>query len=222
MRMRVCRGVRGASLHALAATILLAALCATGQAAPCLNEIMADPASDWDGNGAYHSRDDEWVELYNPGPAHVDLSEYALADETGLWTCGFAAGDILGVGEARVIYGSQSVQWQEANGISMYGFRMSNEGDGVFLWQVAGGDTLLVDMHAFNTYEAEDDRSTGRNPDGTGPWQIYDALNPYTGTTEPLGNGLAPTPGLPNSGEPPAVPIAEPSWGEVKWIYAEE
>ena len=221
MRKR-CRKGWTAGWRCAAAAILLAACAATGYAAPCLNEIMADPASDWDGDGVYDSRNDEWVELYNPGPGHVELSEFALSDETGLWTYGFAPGEGLAVGETRVIYGGQSVLWQQANGQPQYGFRMSNDGDSVFLWQIAGGDTLLVDMRAFNTYEAEDDRSTGRNPDGTGAWEIFDALNPYSGTTPPAGNGLEPTPGLPNSGDPAPVPLLEPSWGEVKGVFLEE
>jgi hypothetical protein len=96
---------------------------------------------------------------------------------------------------------------------------MSNDGDTVVLWQVAGGDTLLVDTHTFNTYEADDDRSTGRNPDGIGAWEIYDALNPYNGSTPPLGNGLAPTPGWPNSGDPPQTSLEDTSWGAVKTLF---
>ncbi len=184
----------------------------------CVNEIMADPASDWDGDGTYNYRDDEWVEVYNAGPGHVELSEYLLSDETGLWTFGFEPGDVLSVGEARVIYGSESVAWQQSHGHSSYGFKMSNDGDTVILWQVAGSDTLLADSHTFNTYEADDDRSTGRNPDGIGDWEIFDALNPYGGSTPPPGNGLEPTPGLPNVGDPP-VPVRSASWGAMKSLF---
>ncbi len=188
------------------------------QAALCLNEIMGDPASDWDGDGAYDYRDDEWVELYNDGTEAIDLGEYGLSDDTGLWTFGFEAGDLLPAGDVRVMYGSQSLLWQQANGHSSYGFSMSNDGDTVLLWQFSDPDTLLVDSHTFNTYEADDDRSTGRTPDGTGDWEIYDALNPYSGSNPPFGNGLAPTPGVPNSGEPP-TPAEKRSWGSVKALF---
>ncbi len=195
---------------------------AGAQAGLCLNEIMADPASDWDGSGAYSSRDDEWVEIYNSGPGHIDLGEYLLSDDAGLLTCGFTAGDALAAGEARVIFGGQSVAWQQGHGQPAYGFRLSNDGDTVILWQVAGSDTLLVDSHTFNTYEAEDDRSTGRNPDGVGVWEIFDALNPYTGSTPPPGNGLAPTPGAPNAGDPPPVTVESYTWGNVKALFHHE
>jgi len=193
---------------------------AGARAGLCLNEIMADPASDWDGDGAYNSRDDEWVEIYNSGPGHIDLEEYLLSDDAGLLTFGFEAGDVLAAGEARVIFGGQSVAWQQGHGQSMYGFRLSNDGDTVVLWQIGEGDTLLVDSHTFNTYEADDDRSTGRNPDGVGVWEIFDALNPYTGSTPPLGNGLAPTPGVPNVGDPPPVAVESRTWGSVKALFA--
>ena len=192
---------------------------AAGHASLCVNEIMADPASDWDGDGDYDYKDDEWVELYNSGPGHVDLHEYGLSDDEELWTYGFEEGDVLAVGEAIVIYGSESVVWQQAHGYSSYGFRMSNDGDVVVLWQFTDTDTLLVDTHTFNTYEADDDRSTGRNPDGVGEWEIFDALNPYGGTTPPLGNGLEPTPGLPNSGEEPPVSVQRGTWGQVKGLF---
>jgi hypothetical protein len=203
----------------LLAFLAVALMPSVGRCGLCVNEIMADPATDWDGNGSYSAVDDEWVELYNSGPAHVNLGEFELTDDTGYRTYGFADGDELGVGEAIVIYGSMSKVWQSNHGVTAYGFRLGNDGDTVILWQVAGGDTVLVDSHTYNTYEAEDDRSTGRNPDGIGPWQIFDALNPYTGTTPPAGNGLPPTPGRPNAGDPPPVEAVGPSWGEVKSLF---
>jgi len=206
-------------IHLALALLLMALTPSVGLCGLCVNEIMADPATDWDGDGVYNAVGDEWVELYNSGPGHVELSEFALSDNQGLWTYGFGDGDVLSAGEAIVIYGGQSKEWQASEGRPQYGFKLSNDGDTVILWQVAGGDTLLVDSHTFNTYEAEDDRSTGRNPDGIGVWQIFDALNPYTGSTPPPGNGLPPTPGRPNVGDPPPVETGENTWGEVKSLF---
>jgi hypothetical protein len=203
----------------LMALALIAVAPVVALAALSLNEIMADPASDWDGDGAYDFKNDEWVELYNPGPGSVDLGAYGLSDETGYRTYGFEPATMLGVGDVLVIYGSQSVAWQAAHGISQYGFKMSNDGDTVALWRYAGGDTVMVDTRVFNTYEAEDDRSTGRNPDGTGEWQIFDSLNPYGGTTPPLGNDLPPTPGHPNLGGDPPVDAVSGTWGRMKSLF---
>ncbi len=34
---------------------------------PVLNEFLAGPARDWNGNGSISTRDDEWVEVFNAG-----------------------------------------------------------------------------------------------------------------------------------------------------------
>jgi len=201
-----------------AAALLVAFTPSAGFCGLSVNELMADPASDWDGDGTYNYRDDEWVEIYNAGPGHVNLGEYILSDHNGLRTYGWEDGAVLAVGEALVVYGSQAVIWQQANGESAYGFAMSNDGDTVVLTQMGGGNPIIVDSHTFNTYEADDDRASGRAPDGVGEWQIFDALNPYSGTTPPLGNGLEPTPGVPNFGDPPST-AAVGSWGEVKSLF---
>jgi len=198
---------------------LLIGLPPIAEAGLSINEIMADPSVDWDGDGSYNYRNDEWVELYNSGPGHVDLSEYLLSDDAGLWTYGFDPGVSLSAGEAVVIYGSQSLLWQQANGHSSYGFNMSNDGDVVVLWQIADTDTVLVDTHTYTSYEADDDRSTGRNPDGTGDWEIFDALNNYSGANPPFGNNLPPTPGYPNLDDDPPVPVNRSTWGSVKSLF---
>ncbi|MEZ4653633.1 MAG: hypothetical protein R3E12_08585 [Candidatus Eisenbacteria bacterium] len=94
--------------------------------------------------------------------------------------------------------------------------RLGNDRDTATLWQVANGDTLLVDAYSYNTQEAEDDRSTGRNPDGSSVWEIFDALNPYAGQGPPSGNGLAP----PRARATRRLhPGRELTWGRVKRLF---
>ena len=45
-----------------------------------INEILAGPARDWDGSGAFSSRDDEWIEIANIGSAAQDLSGFYVTD----------------------------------------------------------------------------------------------------------------------------------------------
>lgn len=181
-----------------------------------LNEAMADPARDWDGDGVYDFRDDEWVEIVNASSGPVDLTGLYLADETGAFVFGFTGS--LNPGEVRLVFGSESVLWEQSHGESATGLRLGNDGDTVTLWQVSEGDTLLVDAYSYNTQEAEDDRSTGRNPDGGATWQIFDALNPYGGQGPPAGNGLPPTPGARNDGTG-ETPVAEAAWGRIKQLF---
>jgi len=179
-----------------------------------LNEFVAGPARDWDGSGAVSTRDDEWIEVYNGGPEALDLSSFLVTDGDRLPRYAFSG--TLGSGERRVVFGKQSYDWERASGYPAYGFSLSNTGDTVMLWQVAGAETLLVDSYAYLGHEAAADRAVGRKTDG-GDWTLLDGLNPYVGTTPPLGTGCAPSPGLANACED--TPTRTQTWGRLKALY---
>jgi hypothetical protein len=179
-----------------------------------LNEFVAGPAQDWDGSGAFSTRDDEWVEVYNSGPEALDLSRFLLTDGDRLPRYAFSG--VLGPGERRLVFGKASYDWEKANGFPAYGLSLSNTGDTVMLWQVAGAETLLVDSYTYLGHEAAADRAVGRKPDG-GSWMLFDGLNPYVGTTPPPGTGCMPTPALPNVCE--STPVQTPTWGRLKTLY---
>jgi len=98
----------------------------------------------------------------------------------------------------------------------VFGLSLGNTGDKVLLWKVTGTDTTLVDGYTYKTNEAASDRAVGRTADGN-DWKLEDALNPYTGSTPPLGTGCAPTPGLPN--DCGVTPVARETWGRLKALY---
>jgi hypothetical protein len=199
--------------------LLVCIIFATSAAQVRLNEILADPASDWDGDTSADSRSDEWVEIVNVGSSSVDLSSFRLGDLSGgrSWRYGFDGA--LAPGAVRVVYGSQAVLWEQANDFPAFGLSLNNGGDTVFLFDTSSGDTLAVDQYAYSNFEVQDDRATGRNPDGTGLWEIFDALNQYSGTTPPLGNGCLPTPGENNTCTA-SVPVEQSTWGAIKALYA--
>lgn len=200
--------------------LLTAILPRNAEAQIRLNEIVADPASDWNADGAVNSRSDEWVEIVNVGASAVDLSFYRLGDLSGGtdWRYGFT-GSIM-PGEVRIVYGSDAVQWQIDNGYPAFGLSLNNAGDTVFLFRLAGKDTVVVDQYAYRAFEVEDDRAIGRDPDGTGDWVIFDALNPYGGSTPPFGNDCVPTPGRTNVCSD-SVPVEDSTWGAVKALYSD-
>jgi len=201
--------------------LILAARPAPGTCGPLLNEMMGDPARDWDGSGTYSYRDDEWVEIVNPGPGTLTLDGFFLADEAGGLVYGFTG--TLAEGAVKVVYGSQAVAWEVANDETATGLRLGNDGDTVQLLQRVGASTVVADSFTYNTYEAEDDRSSGRLPDGSSTRALFDGLNLYTGTTAPLSSGLPPTPGARNDGGavvPPPTPSEEMTWGHVKKLYS--
>lgn len=194
-------------------SIFIAGIC-TAQV--CLNEILADPASDWDGDGEVDSKTDEWVEIINTGSTTIDLANFRLGDISGGYDWRYAFSGTLAPDEILVVYGSQVVQWQSENGVSTYGLSLNNSGDTVYLYRLAGADTIVADSYGYLSHEVLDDRSVGRRPDGWGHWIIFDAMNPYSGTKPPFGTGCNPTPGMPTAC---ATPVESISWGLVKSLY---
>src|SRR5881397_1510984 len=98
-------GVVWAVVTAVAAAVAIQALSAPdaeGAAAPGLrlNEILASPARDWDGDGLYDSKNDEWLEIQNVGPDPLALEEYRVADAAK--TVRFALSGTLAPGEVRL------------------------------------------------------------------------------------------------------------------------
>jgi hypothetical protein len=180
-----------------------------------LNEILPGPARDWDGSGTFSSRDDEWVELLNPGAGALDLTGYFLTDGDSIPR--FALSGTLAAGARLVVYGKNAFDWERATGHPAFGLSLSNSGDQVILWRVAGAETTLVERYAYRSHEAAADRAIGRLPEGGGEWALFDGLNPYTGTLLPQGNGCDPTPGAPNLCE--STPTRAVSWGRVKTLY---
>jgi hypothetical protein len=177
-----------------------------------INEIMADPASDWspsDGNDEYQSMEDEWIEIYNDGFDPVNITGWRLRDAVSdsSWRFGFEG--VIDPGEIIVVYGNESYAWEEANGFPKYGLSMNNGGDTMTL--VQADLVTVVDQVAYESFQVLDDRSYGRLPDGAANWEIYDALNPL----DPPATNLPPTPGMPNIGSP----VGAARWGGIKALY---
>jgi len=185
-----------------------------------INEIMADPAGDWDADGSYDYRADEWIEVRNIGTDPVDLNDYWLRDGTGedihLRLFGTLAPD--GV---AVFYGSQALAWQLAEGLTQTGFSLNNGGDAVHLLQTIPEtnplELDLVDLATYGDHEAEDDRSSGLDL-GAALWRLYDGLNAYGGDQLPGPTGCDPSPGEPNFCVP-QVAVDELRFGTVKALY---
>lgn len=185
-----------------------------------VNEILADPASDWDGDGSLSTKFDEWVEVINVGASSVDLSAYRVGDLSGGYSWRYGFSGTLQPGGVLVVYGSDSQAWETANGFPLMGLSLNNSGDTVILYRLEGSDTVVVDSYAYASHEVLDDRSTGRMAGDFAEWRIFDALNPYAGATPPLGTGCSPSPGATNACGP-FVPVEETTWGAIKELFSE-
>lgn len=208
---------RLAGSSALLVGLLAGALLVQPPAASCeivLNEILAAPAQDWDGNGAISSRDDEWIELFNAGTVPLDLGDLLLSDADS--TVRIRLTGTLGAHGHLVVYGLHATQWQTANGRGVTGLSLNNAGDTARLWRIVGADTVQIDVYTYKSHESASERASGRLPDG-GAWSLFDLLNPYTGSAEPTGNGCVPTPGTAN--QCGSTPVESATWGRVKAVY---
>ncbi len=176
-----------------------------------LSEILAGPARDWDGDGVFDSRGDEWLELENYGTAPVDLSAYRVSDADS--TIRFAFSGSLAPGAVALVNGRQAEDWQRSVGRTVSGLSLNNAGDTVILFRVGATDTTVVDRKTYNSIEGASDRSAGRFGAGGNVWTLFDGLNKYTGSGQPQGTGCPPTPGIEN-GYP--TPVSSTTWGKIK------
>jgi hypothetical protein len=207
----------GFRLCAAALAVALLWTAAPASAQVVLNEIMASPARDWNGDGTVSSRDDEWVEIFNAGSSPVALDGYRLADADTTWR--FAFSGTLGPLERRLVYGSESYAWEKATKHPAYGLSLNNGGDTVRLWKFTGADSAQVDVVTYGAVEGGGDRAFGRFPDGGANWKVFDSLNPAPTGSNPPGTACAPTPGAQN-GCPTAIqPL---TWGAIRMIYGPE
>ncbi|HVP38901.1 MAG TPA: lamin tail domain-containing protein [Candidatus Saccharimonadales bacterium] len=199
---------------ALLAALLLAGAAAPARAELVINEVLASPARDWNGDGTVSSRDDEWVEIYNPADTPVALDGYRLADADTTWR--FALTGTLGPRARLVVFGSDAYAWEKATHHPAYGLSLNNGGDTVRLWKFSGADSVQVDAVTYGAVEGGSDRGYGRFPDGAGSWKLFDALDPAPAGSNPPGTGCGPTPGAANGCPSPAVAT---SWGQLRLLY---
>jgi Lamin Tail Domain len=199
----------------LVAVVLAAASAAGGV---YLTEILADPSSDWDGDGEVSTRGDEWIEVINTGPEVVDLAAYYMRDALGEDPQLQLSG-VLSPGGIKVFYGSDAEAWQTQTGLSVSGLSLNNAGDQLelYLGDPTGSGATLVDIVIYPDHTGDDDRSLARVlPDGS--WVLFDGLNPYGGSLEPTGTGCLPSPNVFNDCVN-LVPTEEVGWGEFKQRY---
>ncbi|MBN2172034.1 MAG: lamin tail domain-containing protein [Candidatus Krumholzibacteriota bacterium] len=183
-----------------------------------LTEVLADPVSDWSGDGIIDFKADEWVEIANRGDTPADLGDYWLSDSVTDPTCRFRFSGSLAPGEHLLVTGAMAVAWQLDMGLATPGLSLSNTGGQVALFRDGAGDTLLVDSVDYLRYQVEDDRSFGRHPLHGDGWILFDGRNLYHGTQVPGSTGCEPSPGAINVCEGAAA--SESAWSRVKGIYS--
>lgn len=185
-----------------------------------VNEVLAAPERDWDGDGLVSFMGDEWIEVKNMGYEVEDLSFYFLRD-AHQETIHLQLEGLLRGGEAKVFHGSDALTWQRACGLAEVGFALNNFGETVQLLRLSAPSpeaTLeVVFTVTLLAHETVADRSSGWTEEGGG-WLLYDAWNPYDGSLVPEATGCAPTPGDLNICRP-LTPVRRTTWTALKACY---
>lgn len=144
-----------------------------------INELLADPPGDSNGDGTTDSVEDEFLEIANHADATIDISGVMIT-ETDIPTVPrhtVPEGTILRAGEALIVFGggdgsavaTPTCQVQVATNIDSgldYQLALNNEGDHVTLW-MPDGVTAITDTPYGDegTNDAIEDASLTLNPD---------------------------------------------------------
>jgi len=112
---------------------------AMGQA--LINEIMPNPAADYNGDGRTHYGDDEYVEIVNAGNGALQLAGWTLSDGYAPRHT-FPAGTVVPPGGAIVVFGGGTVKVVAGTTLfqvsSRKGLGLNNGGDSVTLTDLEG------------------------------------------------------------------------------------
>jgi hypothetical protein len=111
-----------------------------------INEVLAAPGTDWNGDGAVNGGD-EWIELYNAGAQPVDLSGWVLDDAPeGSAPYLIPVGVVIEPGAWTTLFGANT------------GLVLEDTGDAVRLFRADG---VLVDAIAFGVLSTDTSYSLG-------------------------------------------------------------
>jgi hypothetical protein len=173
-----------------------------------LNEILADPPADLEGDangdGVRDAADDEFVEILNCGAVGVDLSGWSLTDGTSLRHVFSDSASVLATGELVTVFGGgvPTGFLGKVLTASEGGLGLANSGDVVYLLDADGG---IVDFHAYGA-EGGRDEAMIRYPDCGDTWMLCSEA----------GLEAAFTPQQLNS---PQSAVSGTTWGNIKSLF---
>lgn len=137
-----------------------------------INEILADPDSDVNGDGTTDTQDDEFVEIYNSGATAIDISGWTIEDGFGIRHT-FPVSTIVQPDEGIVVFGGGSptgipslVQIASTGTLGI-----NNGGDNIQLYD---NSSTLIDSYSFGS--STNDVSYARSPDYSGSFVLHTAI----------------------------------------------
>jgi hypothetical protein len=178
-------------------------------AAIVLNEVLADPAEDANGDGSVHATQDEFIELANTGPSDVSLAQWRLADGVQVRHVFADSAVVPGYGFLIVFGGGTPQGFANAVTASSGGLGLNNGGDSVTLL-----DPSLAAVDAFSYGgEGNQNASLTRVPDGDGAFALHSDVSPWASSAGRTISGAPqlPAPLAPQPEPPPPAPDPSPA-----------
>ncbi|MCP4546298.1 MAG: hypothetical protein GY835_07520 [bacterium] len=134
-----------------------------------INEFLASNAScGQDETGAYP----DWVEIYNPGPAAVEMGGLFLSDDLSASTQWALPDTLLAAGGFMIIWCDED----EDDGPLHANFKLGAGGEEIALFGRLAAGNDLIDSYTFGPQVT--DISEGRQTDGGASWILFDPPTP--------------------------------------------
>ena len=191
----------------VAAVFLWGARPPSAGAALVINEVLADPSEDANGDGNAHTTQDEFIELANTGASDVSLAQWRLADAVQVRHVFAESAVIPGYGFLVVFGGGTPQGFANAVTASSGSLGLNNGGDTVTLL-----DPSLLAADAF-TYGSEGNQnaSLARSPDGSGAFVLHSGVSPLASSPGHTTDGVGHLPLPPPPPQPDPVPPPPPA-----------
>lgn len=173
-----------------------------------LNEILADPPADLEGDanrdGVRDATDDEFVEIMNCGSAAADLSGWSLTDGSSVRHVFSDSASVIAPGELLTVFGGgEPVGFLgKVFTASSGGLGLANSGDVVYLLD---GNGEIVDFHAYGA-EGGRDEAMIRYPDCGDTWMLCSEAGLEAAFT-------------PQESNAPQSAVSGTTWGNIKSLF---
>ncbi|MCP9290311.1 lamin tail domain-containing protein [Gracilimonas sediminicola] len=137
-----------------------------------INEILADPDGDANGDGTTDTGEDEFLEFVNTGTTELDISDWTVEDANGT-THTFTNPTVLKPLQAVVIFGGGTPTGDFGGALTQTagGLSLNNGGDDVILKNDSGIEIINY------TYSGATDQSETRSPDLTGDFEDHETAD---------------------------------------------
>jgi len=164
-----------------------------------INEFVAlNNTGIQDESGAY----EDWVEIYNPGPAAVEMGGLFLTDDLTLTTQWALPDTLLAAGSFLMVWCDSDPE----EGPLHASFKLSGSGESIGLFGRLAAGNNLIDSHTFSQQTV--DVSMGRETNGGAIWTTFTAPTPgasnsgSTDVPENIAGSLQMLPAFPNPFNP--------------------